>query len=400
MALHLVIALNFLLFVSMNAARVVITLYALQLGASTSAAGVAIAMFYLFPLLFSWPVGVLSDRFRARWLLLIGATCGAAGMLLPYFWATYAALCAAAAMMGMVITFAGVLGPYLVGLLSTPETRTRNFSNFSLSGALCGLFGPLFAGFQIDHFGPAITCLSVAGLSMLGILSLVFFGGRLPVPAQGTRAGGRGSGSLLTTLADRRLWPVLAISSLAQLAFDVFQAFIPIQGHAIGLSASVIGVVLAAFAAGSFGVRIVMTKLIDRFGETRLLSGAFCLGAASFALVPFAHGEPLLITAGVLFGMAIGCTQPLTMMLMYASAEEGRAGEALGLRMTVNNVWRLAGPALFGALAAVASIGAVFWVNAGLMVWGARLSGRERAKTGTTGTTGTTENTGTTGNTD
>jgi hypothetical protein len=43
------------------------------------------------------------------------------------------------------------------------------------------------------------------------------------------------------------LWRVLATSSLLMTGVDLFQFYMPIHGHDIGISASAIGVVLAMF---------------------------------------------------------------------------------------------------------------------------------------------------------
>ena len=73
MAINLILALNVLVFVGVTAARIVFSLYALELGANAAGVGAILAMMYLFPLLLSWPIGVLADRFGSRWLLAGGA---------------------------------------------------------------------------------------------------------------------------------------------------------------------------------------------------------------------------------------------------------------------------------------------------------------------------------------
>jgi hypothetical protein len=70
----------------------------------------------------------------------------------------------------------------------------------------------------------------------------------------------------------------------------------------------------------------------------------------------------------------MGCGQPLTTMLMFAKCAEGRTGETLGLRLTVNNVMRVAGPALFGAIAAMTGLTAVFLINGVMMGVGGWMS--------------------------
>jgi MFS family permease len=177
---------------------------------------------------------------------------------------------------------------------------------------------------------------------------------------------------------------MLAISSLAQLGNDIFQIFVPIYAHGVGLSASVIGVVLSVMAAGSFCVRIGMGRLITKLGEQRLLAIAFYCAAVVFVLVPLATASVILAILAFGFGLCQGLTQPLTMMLMFNSAEEGRAGEAIGLRMTVNNVARIVGPVLFGGVASLLGLLAVFGINGLLMATGGRISdpGKDKKLTG------------------
>ena len=118
MPLYLTFTFAFLGFTCISAARVVLSLFALDLGAQPLAVGVLVAMFYAFPLLFSWPIGALSDRVAPRWPLLFGALCGACGMLVPYFARTMTGMYVAAAMSGLALAILHVLAQNLVGILS------------------------------------------------------------------------------------------------------------------------------------------------------------------------------------------------------------------------------------------------------------------------------------------
>ena len=82
MAIPLTLALTYFNFVGANAARVVLTLYALELGAPASSVGVLGGLLFLFPLLLSWPIGALADRTGARGILLFASCCGAASLVL------------------------------------------------------------------------------------------------------------------------------------------------------------------------------------------------------------------------------------------------------------------------------------------------------------------------------
>lgn len=375
MAINLALALTFFNFVGSSAARVLLTLYALTLGAQPSTVGVLGGMFYLFPLLLSLPIGGLADRYGSRWLLMVGALCGTSALLLPYFVRAIPAFYAAAALSGLALAFYHVTLQNLVGILSRPNEHARNFSNFSLVGASTSFVGPLVAGFSIDYAGHAVACLYLAALSLLAIILLLIWGRLLP---GGNRAAVGGTGTL-KSLADRDVLRMLATSSLSQLGTDLFQFYLPIYGYAKGLSASAIGAALAVFAGASFVVRLFLARMVKRVSPEKLLAWSFYAGAIGFMLVPFCHNAVMLGAVAFIFGLGMGIGTPLTVILMFSHSTEGRSGQTLGLRLTANNFVRVVGPALFGAVGSALGLPAVFWIN-GLMMGCGGLVSRTRAK--------------------
>ena len=368
--LYLTFALMFCCFTSITASRVMLSLYALSLGAEPLAIGLLFAGFYAFPLLLSWPAGRLSDRIGSRWLLLFGACCGVCGMLVPYFFRHLAALYFAAITMGLAFTFYNVLLQNLIGVLSKPHERTRNFSNSSMVGATTLLTGPLVAGFATDHAGPAAACLYSVALSAVAGILLLVWGKSLP--------GGSGraatSGSAGATLKDPAIVKILITSSLVQVGQDLYQFYMPIYGHSIGLSASAIGTVLAGFASAYFVIRFVMPHLIARLGEEKLLAWAFYLAAAGFLLVPMFQNTVALAVVSFMFGLGMGCGQPITTMLLFNRSAEGRSGETFGLRQTTNNVMRVTMPTVFGFIASAFGLFPVFCISAILMAAGGTIT--------------------------
>jgi hypothetical protein len=68
------------------------------------------------------------------------------------------------------------------------------------------------------------------------------------------------------------------------------------------------------------------------------------------------------------------------MTMVFNASPPGRAGEATGMRITVNQISHFVMPLLFGALGSVAGFAAVFLTNAGGLVMGGYLSLRSNAK--------------------
>ncbi len=377
MAIHLSLALTFFLFTGLNAARIVLTLYSLELGASASVVGILGGLFYLFALLLSWPIGALADRAGGRRLLLFAAACGTGALVLPYFVRALPAFYVAAALSGLALAFFHVTLQNTIGLLSKPADRARNFSNFSLVGAVTNFVGPLYAGLSIDHLGYGAACLLGASLSLVALVLVLAWGRSLP-PGNPQATHGMGGG--LSTLSDPAVLLMLVTSGMVQLGTDLFQFYIPIYGHSIGLSASAIGVVLANFAVASFVVRLFLARLVKSVPGEKLLAWSFYLGMVGFVLVPFCHDPITLSAVSFFFGLGMGIGTPLTVILMYERVVPGRAGQTLGLRLTANNFVRVAGPIAFGVVASALGLPAVFWINAGMMACGGLLSRSARKR--------------------
>ncbi|MCC7079420.1 MAG: MFS transporter [Burkholderiales bacterium] len=370
MAIYLALALTFFNFVGTTAARVVLTLYALELGASATAVGLLGGLLFLFPLLLSWPIGIAADRMGGRPLIMFGSVCGALSLTLPFFFASLPALYVAAALNGLALAFYHVTLQYLVGELSRPDERARNFSNFSLAGAATNFVGPMIAGFSIDAFGHAAASLIAASQPFIAVLLLLAWG-RLFPPGRGEAARATGPGP---RLIDREVVYMLILSGMVQLGYDLFQFYLPIYAHAIGLSASAIGAVLSTLAVAAFAVRMFLARLVKQYSGQKLLLAVFVMGALGYALVPFSSNAFVLGAIAFVFGLGMGIGIPLTVILMFDSSAEGRSGQTLGLRLTANNLVRVGGPIVFGAVGTALGLASVFWIVATILGGGALLA--------------------------
>jgi MFS family permease len=376
MSVNYTLALMLLSGTSMKAAQMLISLYALDRGAQPFAVGVIAATYSLFPMFLSWQVGKLADRFGSRWPLMFGAGCGACGMLVPYYLPGLPALYIASAMYGLMHAFSNVCLQNLIGLLSNKESRSKNFSNFSMSTSLTVFLGPLLAGVSIDYSGYGIACLNLALVSLVPVTMLTIWGGTLP---KGSGAA-RHTGKFRDLLAQSGLWRVMVTSSLMTSGVDLFEFYMPIYGHSIGLSATVIGFVLAMFAVASFIVRLIIPFLIARLTEEKVLVYAFFTGAASLLLVPFFQHVAVLVLLSFACGIGLGCGQPITLMQTFAISTKGRSGEAMGVRVTANQATRVVVPVVFGSIGSMFGLFPVFWVNALMLASGGALSRTDRGR--------------------
>jgi MFS family permease len=119
---------------------------------------------------------------------------------------------------------------------------------------------------------------------------------------------------------------------------------------------------------------------VRRAGEAELLTYSMFVACAAFCLFPFFQNAWALAAVSFLLGVGCGCGQPLSMTLVYNASPRGRAGEAAGLRITVNQVVHVTIPLLFGGLGSLAGFGAVFLTNAGFLAIGGYISGRNHGR--------------------
>lgn len=364
---YLIVLCNML---SYRGSKVLISLYAIELGAAQIYIGTLIAMYAVFPLLLALFAGKLTDRLGVRAPMLCGSAGVAAGLLLPFLFHAIPALYASAALIGASHVFYNVAVQNLVGILSAGvEDRTRTFSNYGLVMATAGLLGPLAAGFSIDHFGHAYGYLCLAAVPLVSVLILVFSPGlgRLHAEKSVEEEPVADARSLLANAPLRR---TLITGGIVLTGTDLFQFYMPIYGHAIGLSATAIGVVISLFAAAAFVVRLVMPAMVKRWGEDAVFLWSLSLGAATYLMFPLFETAVLLGAAAFVLGLGMGCGQPLSMMLIYGRAPRGRSGEALGLRLTINNFMHIAVPLVFGTVGSALGVAPVFIANSLLLAGG------------------------------
>jgi MFS family permease len=85
----------------------------------------------------------------------------------------------------------------------------------------------------------------------------------------------------------------------------------------------------------------------------------------------------MLSVLSLVLGFGMGCSQPVTLMLIFSRAPEGRSGEALGMRITINQFMHVAVPLLFGSLGSAFGVAPVFYINSLILAGGGWLN-RER----------------------
>jgi len=376
MRLWHLIGLTILTHTAFNGSRMLVSLYAIHLNASTLTVGALMSAYALLPMLFAVSAGRLVDRSGARWPLFGASVAVALGALLPFIWPRLEMLYVASTLIGTGFMMFHVAISQTVGTLGQAEDRTANFSWLALGFSVSSSIGPLVTGFAIDSIGHVRTFLLLFLFPLVPLV--VLWLNRPAMPQAKERKPDAGKSRVLDLFQSRALRRVFIASGLLNMAWDLYAFVVPIYGSRIGLSASTIGAVMGSFAIATFAVRLLLPLLVRRVQPWPVITVALAIAAAVYCLFPIFVSVPLLVALSCALGIGLGCSQPMVMTLLYNTSPAGRQGEALGVRTTIMNASHAVLPLAFGGLGAALGMFPVFWAMAALLGAGAYLVNRRR----------------------
>ena len=362
--MHLIVLLNVVIHGCLTGSRVVMSLFAIELGVNAFSIGIMIALYSATPLLLGVTAGRVTDRYGVQPPMLFGAVLCGCGLMLPYYFPQVATLYISAAVIGTAFVFYNVAVQNLAGAWGPREERAKNFSTLSLGYSISSFCGPLAVGYIIEYYGysRAYLCLGLSTLVAVAILLSYrkIREVRTPPPAPRTQ----GAFSLLRQTDLRK---VLITGAMLVTGWDLYMFYLPLYAHSIGLAPSTIGIILGTFAVATFVVRFSLPQLNARFTARRVLAVSMYFGAAVFLVFPFAHNAWLIGLLSFGIGLALGCGQPITLLMSYNRSPEGRTGEVTGVRMTLNHFTHTLVPVLAGGLGAAFGMTPVFIMIAAVL---------------------------------
>lgn len=362
---------------AMTGVRLAAPLLALQQGYSAAAVGVLLSLFALTQVFLALPAGRFADRHGLRLPLKLAVGAASLGAALAAVSPVFPMLCLAALLTGGATGVTVIALQRHVGRAARNPTQLKQvFSWLAISPAAANFVGPFAAGLLIDHAGQAAG--DATGyrsafvlMALLPLLCWLLARGtqELPIAAPPAGAPRPRAWDLIGQPMFRRL---LFVNWLQSASWDVHTFVLPILGHERGLSASVIGAILGAFAVAAAGIRVVLPWIASRASERLVITVSNVITAVVFLLYPLMDSALGMGACSVALGIALGAVQPMVMSMLHQITPHSRHGEALGLRVMTLNASSVAMPMLFGAAGAVIGLAGLFWVIGGVVAAGTR----------------------------
>lgn len=333
-------------------------------GVSAGQVGLLITVFTLPGVLLTPVLGVLSDRYGRRKILvpalLLFGVAGRACALARDF----ELLLALRFLQGMGAAALGTINVTMIGDIYSGRDRATamgyNSSFLSTATASYPALGGLLAA--LGWYYPFALPLFAIPVGLLVLFSL-----RNPEP-HNEQGIGEYLGSVWGHLKDRQVAGLLFMSlGTFVVLFGPQLFYLPIlMSDSFGSSPVFIGVVLSSASVVSAVAASQLGRLTGYFEPTTLMKAAFLLYPVALCLIPLAPNPWLLFLPAAVFGVAQGLNIPNILTLLNGFAPDENRGAFMSVNGMTLRLGQTLGPVLMGAAAVGIGISGAYYAAAAL----------------------------------
>ena len=357
-----------------------VPMYSRHYGASGWLIGVIIASFSAMQFVFSPIWGKLSDRHGRRPILLISTAGAALSYVLFAIGSGFENHTVAIGALLVSRIFAGACGGNItvaqayIADITPPENRSKRMGFIGLAFGLGFIFGPAISGIALKLGGATAPGWTAAALCAANFLLAYFILAESLKPNSGHANQRPHLDQFFHTLAQPKIGLLIIIFFLATFAFSCFESTLPLlvnDNFRLGLDQSEsapAGTVISLFVfCGVIGAFIqggAIGRLVNKFGEPKLIAASLLFTGIALALLPFIKGDGVLEWSAVLHAadgpwikmlgalalLAIGSslTRAPLFGLLSNLAPANEQGATIGVCQSAGALARIVGP-LFAA---------------------------------------------------
>jgi MFS family permease len=335
---------------------------ALELGGSAAAVGAVAASYAILSVFLAVPLGMWIDRHGARRFMVAGAAVLGASAVLSALSTSIATLAVAQGLVGLgQVSF--ILS--MQSIIANRAGKDEGFARLTLAGGTGQLVGPLLAGWLVGLglvafglSGTTVAFLTGGGLAFVGLFLAVT--GTRQMELKGSESVTRPTETLRAIAGSSGLGQALITSIVMTTSIEMMVTYLPVLGTSRGIAPAVIGAVLGVRAVSGLASRVVMTRMLIRFGRSGLLAGALVLAGLAMLGIALSTNIWLLYLLAIIVGFGLGIGAPMTMAIVARKAPEGSRAAAMGVRITGDRTGLLVLALILGGLASVLGAGTVF----------------------------------------
>lgn len=343
----------------------VLPLFAREFGVGAAAVGLTLSVFALARLVLNIPLGLLSDRYGRRMLLVSGPLVTGAGMLGSGLAQNIEQLLAWRLLAGAGSAMYMTAAMIYIADISTPENRAR-FIGTNQGALLLGVsIGPGIGGLIAQGYGLRAPFYVVGALA---IIAAVYAYLRLPeTRMRSERAAATAPEAAPDNEAGsepgKRAWLRMVRSrdfiALSIVTMSIFltrtagrQTLVPLLSVSrLGMSPGVLGAVFSAMSALNMLLITPAAFAADRFGRKAVIVPGGALLTAGLLIYAGADTYTTFFLASLVLALGQGIDGPAPAAYAVDIAPEEVRGLAMGLFRTSGDFGFVVGPPLLGLLA-------------------------------------------------
>ncbi|MDD4136799.1 MAG: MFS transporter [Methanoregula sp.] len=346
----------------------VLPLYSGAIGADETVIGLIAAFSPLAGILFSFPVGVLSDHVGRRRLLIASGVIFLTAPLLYLFITDPLWLIPVRFFHG---TATAILGPVISAIIAErfPANKGEMLGQYSSATLIGRTIAPLAGGAIITYFMiypgllPYRMVYIAAALAAVPvfIMTLMYREDRsssldiLPFPVFRE--------SFVTFFSNPRLRGTALVDMATYFAFGAFETFLPVFLSVRGISPYETGIIFAVQVLIIAGTKPFFGKVADRFDKRIQIAAGLLITGGSVAMITgvSTFGHFLLVSA--VFGLGISLSTVATSAYVADIARKEQLGASMGALSSIMDIGQSAGPLITGIVITTAGYSPGFQVS-------------------------------------
>jgi len=331
----------------------VLPLFSQAIGANDAVIGLVAAVSPLAGILFSFPVGVLSDHIGRRKLLITSGLVFLSAPLLYLLIFDPLWLIPVRFFHG---TATAILGPVISAVIAErfPENKGAMLGQYSSATLIGRTIAPLAGGIIISLFMiypgllPYRMVYVAAALSAVPvfIMTLMYREDR-PAPLT-LLPFSTFRESFAAFFSNTRLRATALADMTTYFTFGAFETFLPLILASRGISPYLIGIIFAVQVLIIAGTKPFFGTLADRFDKRIQISAGLIILAGSAVYIPFASEFSTVILVSAVFGLGMSLSTVATSAYIADVARKEQIGASMGALSSTMDIGHAAGPLVTG----------------------------------------------------
>ncbi|HWS22740.1 MAG TPA: MFS transporter [Methanoregula sp.] len=333
----------------------VLSLFSQALGADDAVIGLIAAVSPLAGILFSFPVGVLSDHLGRRKLLITSGVVFLSAPLCYLFITDPFWLIPVRFFHG---TATAILVPVISAVIAErfPDTKGAILGQFSSATLTGRTLAPVIGGIIISYFvfWPGLTAYRIvyliAAFAAVPVLILTLMYRDDRTTPRGLVPLSRFRKSFVTFFSHARLRATALVDMATYFAFGAFETFLPLILASQGITAFQTGIIFAVQVLIIAGTKPYSGKLADRFDKRIQIAAGLVMLGCSVAAIPLVSSFDLFLLVSATLGLGMSLSTVATSAYVADIAQKEQIGASMGALSSTMDIGHSAGPLITGII--------------------------------------------------